>query len=46
MLMGKNEPMIGYTNQYIYESIMFPINDDWSCFKKLIYDYVFMEKIF
>ena len=23
-----NEPMIWYTNQYIYESIMFPINDD------------------
>ena len=28
MFMGKNEPMIGYTNQYIYESIMFPINYD------------------
>ena len=26
--MGMNEPMIDYTNQYIYESVMYPINDD------------------
>ena len=37
MFMGKNEPMIGYTNQYIYEPIMFPINDDGhDCYNDLI----------